>query len=386
MTQTEGSAAPFLGKPRCDLQTIFEGQRFPNVVVSMRGTVLATWGSQSYWVRRSLDGGATWEPAIEVARPGFHGGGTLVDERHDTILVFNEGEHPPKTPQKTMGRLEVYRSRDDGRRWERIEVTIQPDPNGYIPARHMCEHGITLRHSLHSGRLLRPARVYDKLGDKPRGYSCAIYSDDGGRNWKSSRPFPESGTGESGVVELANGDIYHNSRKHYFDAAASDFHSRRHATWSYNGGESWQDVVTVNELPDGPRYRGEERRGSNYNGHFGMLAGLVRLPVEGRDILLYSNADTPCHNRIRGTVWISFDGGKSWPMKRLVYEGPFAYSSLTAGWPGTPSEGWIYLQFEGGVENCYDGGWIARFNLNWLLGGQATGDGEVPVWITAEEL
>ena len=32
-----------------------------------------------------------------------------------------------------------------------------------------------------------------------------------------------------------------------------------------------------------------------------------------------------------------------------VYEeGPFAYSSLSAGRPGTPSQGWIYLLFEGG--------------------------------------
>lgn len=378
--QTEGSAAPFLGKPRCDLHTIFEGQRFPNVVVSMRGTVLATWGSQSYWVRRSVDGGATWEPAIEVTTPGFHGGGTIVDERRDTILVFNDGQHPPKAPQKTMGRLEVYRSRDDGRRWERIEVTMQPDPNGYIPARHMCEHGMTLRHGRTAGRLLRPARVYNKTGPIPRCYTSALFSDDGGLTWHSSQPFPESGTGESAVVELSDGRILHNSRKHFFNLPHENFRSDRLVAWSHDGGQRWQDLERVPGLPDGPRYRGETKRGSNYNGHFGMLAGLTRLPVKHHDILLYSNADNAGHERVDGTVWASFDGGASWPVKRRVHEGPFAYSSLDAGRPGTPSEGWIYLQYEGGRETCYEGGWMARFNLAWLLEGEATGDGTVPVF------
>ncbi|MCZ7639814.1 MAG: glycoside hydrolase [Verrucomicrobia bacterium] len=68
----------------------------------------------------------------------------------------------------------------------------------------------------------------------------------------------------------------------------------------------------------------------------------------------------------------SGDGGRTWPVKRLVYDGPFAYSSLEAGRPGTPSEGWIYLLFEGGPRG---GGTIARFNLSWVLEGQQT-DGE----------
>jgi sialidase-1 len=101
------------------------------------------------------------------------------------------------------------------------------------------------------------------------------------------------------------------------------------------------------------------------------MGGLVRLPVAGRDILLFSNPESP-KGRHHGTVWASFDGGKTWPVKRLVTEGAFAYSSLAAGRPGTPGEGWVYLMFEGG------GAQVARFNLSWVLGGEATGDGEVP--------
>ncbi|MCP4513089.1 MAG: exo-alpha-sialidase, partial [Fuerstiella sp.] len=92
-------------------------------------------------------------------------------------------------------------------------------------------------------------------------------------------------------------------------------------------------------------------------------------------VLIFSNIDTPNAKRERGTVWVSMDGGMTWPVKRLVYEGASAYSSLTAGRPGTPSEGWIYLHFEGGPEG---GSQVARFNLSWLIAGEPTGDGTIP--------
>ena len=49
------------------------------------------------------------------------------------------------------------------------------------------------------------------------------------------------------------------------------------------------------------------------------------------------------------TVWASFDGGKSWPVKPLVNEGMSAYSSLAAGKDGT-----IYLLVDRGEKKLYD--------------------------------
>jgi sialidase-1 len=46
-------------------------------------------------------------------------------------------------------------------------------------------------------------------------------------------------------------------------------------------------------------------------------------------------------NRELGTAWASFDGGKTWPIQRLVDKRAFGYSSVDAGRPGTKSEGWI---------------------------------------------
>jgi len=62
----EGRLEAFLGEPRFDTRKIFAAERFPNVVVTTDGTVLATWGSKTYRVRRSEDGGETWGAEIVV--------------------------------------------------------------------------------------------------------------------------------------------------------------------------------------------------------------------------------------------------------------------------------------------------------------------------------
>ena len=81
-------------------------------------------------------------------------------------------------------------------------------------------------------------------------------------------------------------------------------------------------------------------------------------------------------------MWASFDGGKSWPIKRLVFKGAFGYSAMTSGRPGTKTEGLVFLHFEGGPKG---GSALARFNLSWILGGEATGDGTVPDWAKVKE-
>ena len=353
----EGSLQPFLGKPQMSMQQLFRNERFPNIVVTLEGTVLATWGNNSIRARRSEDGGKTWGDEIVIARPGFQGGGTTVDETTGDVLVFVEDKHPPAP-------LTVYRSKDDGRTWTPEKVTIDPDLHGNLPSMHMNEHGITLRHGKHKGRLVRPSRYYGKKNDRsewPNHYTNAIFSDDGGRTWQTSAPFPENGTGEATVAELSDGRLYYNSRVHWQERPKN---TRRRSAISDDGGQTWKDWKIVDVLPDGHQHRS-----------YGCMGGLVRLPVAGRDILAFSNIDTPNAKRERGTVWASFDGGRTWPVKRLVYEGASAYSSLNAGRPGTPSEGWIYLHFEGGPKG---GSQVSRFNLSWLLKGDLTGDGTLP--------
>ena len=105
------------------------------------------------------------------------------------------------------------------------------------------------------------------------------------------------------------------------------------------------------------------------------MAGLTRIPSKKRDILIFSNLDTQASHRERITVWASLDGGKTWPVKRLVDGERSGYSSLASGLSGTPSAGWIYLLYE---HDPFKGAHMSRFNLSWILEGQLTGNGTLP--------
>ena len=373
----EGELEPFLGAPRFDIQEVFGTPRFPNVVASAAGTVLATWGRYDFVVRRSEDGGRTWGPEIVVHEHGRHGGGATVDERSGKTFVFVPGAERERRQDPF-----VYRSADDGKTWEQVDVVFHRDENGNLPIFHMNERGLTLRHGAHPGRLIFP--VTSSPGKGGYRYTKAMYSDDGGETWHSSAPFPAEGTLEGSLAELSDGRIYYSSRRNRGpkpgeegvlvrpeEISEEDIgpeHIMRHTAWSYDAGETWNDLSTSDLLYDG---------GGMRVGH-GIMAGLVRLPVKNRDILLFSQPGTEGVGRHSMTVWASFDGGRTWPVKRLVYGGPSAYSSLAAGRPGTPSEGWVFLLFEGGENHRYEGGLMARFNLSWLLEGEPTGDGEIP--------
>ena len=353
--------APFLSAPVFETQRLFEDQRYPNVVVTIQGTVLAVWGNDGVVVRRSEDGGKTWGSAISVSKKGYHGGGTTVDTTSGDILVFIEDRQPPAP-------LKIYRSQDDGMSWQIQKTTIEKDQNGNTPSMHMNEHGITLRHGRYRGRLIRPSRYYGPKGGEaewPLQYTNAVYSDDGGRSWKTSKPFPENGTGEAALIELSDGRIYYNSRVHWSKRPRN---KRRREAWSDDGGVTWEKWKIIDALPDGDQGR-----------TYGCMGGLTRLPAKDRDTLIFSNLDTDAQHRERVTVWASFDGGKTWPIKRLIDAGRSGYSSLTVGRPNTPSAGLIYLHYE---HDPIKGAYISRFNLAWILGGQKTGDGTVPRTLT----
>jgi len=330
-----------------DVQRIYDDERFPNVVVAKNGTVVTTWGRENYRVRRSEDGGKAWGSEITIANPGFQGGGTIVDENSGELLVFVEEGHP-------VAPVTMYRSKDNGKTWKPEEISIRPNSNGHVPSMHMNEHGTTLTKGKYAGRLIRPTRYYSEGNNRKywdEHYTNAMFSDDGGKTWQASEPFPANGTGEATLVELSDGTIYYNSRRHKSTDGLNP--RRRYAATSNDGGKTWENMWVVEELPDGDQNR-----------DYGLMAGLVRLPIENMDILLFSNIESE-EGRKNGTVWASFDGGKTWPVKRLVDKGNFAYSSMAVGREGTASEAMIYLLYES------DGGAnIARFNLSWVLNGR----------------
>ena len=352
----------FLGEPLfVPMQELWEKRGgWGGVLTAKDGTVVAFQSPGGGNCRRSLDGGKTWGVDILIA-PDANNGRGLVDETTGDVLYVNPG----------AGWL--FRSRDHGASWTRESVQARPDGFGNIPDPGIgvlaMQCGITLAFGERKGRLLIPARVAgpkhsNAVQWRPYHYSTALYSDDGGAVWQTSKPFPVLGTGEAALAELSDGSILYNSREHMT-------RGNRFLAHSDDGGDLWIGAYRSPDLPDGAR-------GTSY----GLMGGMIRLPVPGHDILLYSNVDTDAGampkqvgasivtGREKATVWASFDGGRTWPVKRLVYEGPSAYSSLGLGRNGTPSQGKIYLLFEGGPKGPHEAVQVVAFNLSWLLNGR----------------
>jgi sialidase-1 len=353
----------FLGEPHfTPMQALWQGRGgWGGVVAVPDGTVVVFQSPGGGACRRSRDGGRTWDPEIVIA-PDAKGGNALVDENRGDLLYVNPG----------AGWL--FRSRDSGATWARETCEARPDGFGLIPQREgvsAMQAGITLAFGTHKGRLLTPARIMgpqnsNDVAWRPYHYSTALYSDDGGKVWQTSKPFPVMGTGEATLAELSDGRILYNSREHMSPG-------NRFFAWSEDG-DLWINASRNADLPDGVR-------GSSY----GCMGGMLRLPVGGRDILLFSNLDTDAgempkqvgastsKGREKVTVWASFDAGRTWPVKRLVYDGPSAYSNLGVGRSGTPSQGRIFLMFEGGPGGFYEAVQVVSFNLSWLLDGRDIG-------------
>ena len=330
------------GKEFCEFQTIEGPKRWElSIMVAPNGNVIAGGAVLSE------DGGDTWQP---INGPeGLAGtGGFYIDDNTGDILRLNSNDNP---------QLWLYRSKDNGKTWAKETIVRHVDKNGWLTTNMCCTPGITLKYGEHKGRLLGASRTFinNKHPKFPQQehfdcYSSSLYSDDGGKTWFSGDPFPFPGTGEAGLVELADGTIYYNSRTHVL------FGNRLIAR-SYDGGQSWKEGQMDPYLPDGPP------------DFYGCKGGLTRLPSDNYDILLFSQnndpgGDTATHStRGRGNlkVWVSFDGGKTWPVSRFLHE-TGGYTELAAGRMGTPSEGKIYML-------CHSGH-FARFNLAWITEGK----------------
>ena len=311
------------------------------------------------FVKRSEDGGETWSDhqligkridldwkALGIGPYDGSGWGkdkhhahatlgtSIIDESTGEIMLFITALYPAPY---------MYKSRDHGKTWKLEKIKFGKDVNGFMPIPNAaCDSGINLKHGPNKGRLLVPSRVmpnYNKH-EESKGYTNAVYSDDHGKTWIPSEPFPLDGTGESGLVELNDGTIYINSRTHTRKG-------NRWVAYSDDSGETWRDLRQDDELFDGPP------------DVYGCKAGLIRLSRDDGDILLFSSPTPDVGGRQNIRVWVSFDGGKSWPHNRLIKKGPGNYTWMTEGRKGTPSEGYIYLL--SGKD------WMARFNMAWLL-------------------
>jgi sialidase-1 len=346
----------FLGSPLFISQEMWSGETGGrSIITALNGDVLLIKGGDSSEYKRSTNGGQTWTTGTASGAARFSN--ALINESTGRIYVFNGSSNVRS------------HSNNNGNTWTSTVSHLPTlDSLGRRPTTYSSmQAGITLRFGPKAGRLLSPARVQINSDNsntvRAYAYSSAIYSDDGGATWKTSQPFPVFGTGEAALVELKDGRILYNSREHMSIG-------NRFIATSFDGGETWVSPYRDPTLPDGPR-------GTSY----GCMGGLIRLPVDEYDILLYSNLDTDrgelpreiggtrTQERENITVWASFDGGLTWPIQRLVFGGPSAYSNLGVGRAGTASQGRIFLAYDGGPDGRNTAAQMVVFNLGWLLQG-----------------
>ena len=343
----------------------YHAYRIPSLLVTNKGTLLAFCegrkggrgdsGNIDLLVRRSEDGGKTWSRQQVVWDDGANTCGNpcpVVDERTGTIwltMTWNHGQDTEHQIMQAAGkdtrRVFVTHSDDDGRTWAEprqiTENTKRPEWRWFATGPGV---GIQLKHGRWQGRLLIPCDHSVVTPEDPTGYnSHVIFSDDRGKTWHLGGAIRPA-VNECQVVELTDGTLLMNMRN--YDRRAT---TRAVAT-SRDGGMTWSQVRHDPALVEPI-----------------CQASLVRYDSSsagGQDWLLFSN---PAHGRtgVRRdmTVRLSRDGGKTWPIERLLWPGPSAYSCLAV-----LPDGEIACLLEGGPDNPYERIVFAHFGLPWLMG------------------
>ena len=116
---------------------------------------------------------------------------------------------------------------------------------------------------------------------------------------------------------------------------------------SKDGGMTWAEAHDEPQLPEP-----------------GCQASILRFTdpfKDDRNRILFSNPNMTTSERVRMTVRLSYDDGKTWPVSKLLHPGPSAYSNLAIARDGT-----ILCFYEGGQKHRREWIRLERFNLEWL--------------------
>ena len=332
--------------------------RIPSVMATVKGTLLAfaegrrtsagDSGDVDLVVKRSRDGNETWSSLQVVGDNGPNTFGNpcpVLDRRTGTIWLLttqNLGSDHEKdivAGTSQAGRtVWVMKSDDDGVTWSSpTDITGSVKQAGWTWYATGPGAGVQTR----DNRLVIPANHAEAGSGISRSH--IIFSDDSGRTWKVGAS-ADPGTNESQVVELADGRLMLNMRNH--PPKPENF---RMVATSDDRGRSWSTASPDRTLIEPP-----------------AQASLLRLTTarpQDRNRLLFANPASA--RRERMTVRLSYDEGNSWPVSRIIHDGPAAYSSLVV----LPDRS-IGLLFERGDRSPYERITFARFTLEWLTEGK----------------
>ncbi len=364
------AAEPFLEKV-----DVFQGgqgaslYRIPGIVVTAKGTVLAycearlndskDWGEIEVHLRRSLDGGKTWESPRHIAHHGPRAegnprkkeGGQSEQTVNNPVAIVDQKGTLHFLYCLNYARCFYMSSTDDGLTFTAPrEITAAFE--GFKPR---CPwnvlatgpgHGVQMK----SGRLIVPVWLAygPKPGDHAPSMAGTIYSDDHGQTWKAGDiAVPNEGDfanpNETTLALLSDGRVMLNTR-------SVSQASRRLITTSADGATGWTS----------PRFDAALWEPI-------CMGSLTALPQKP-GTLLFANPHTlkldPTGQAVPGgrgprenlSIKLSRDDGQTWPLNKTLESGKSAYSDLT-----TLPDGTLLCLYERDTRLT-----LARFNEAWI--------------------
>ncbi|MFE4306302.1 exo-alpha-sialidase [Streptomyces sp. NPDC056517] len=319
--------------------------RIPALVTTTKGVLLAfaegrtrltttgchDVGDNDIVLKRSLDGGATWQTLQVVVGAGdelAHGNpAPVVDAVTGRITVlysssdWNRDQTNPKRDAFPRT-VHAVHSMDGGATWSQSVPQPQLKAAGWGWVSTGPGHGIQLGRGPHHGRLIVPGD-HTAGGDTTAGGQLYL-SDDGGLTWRLGATSESSKSGaypaELTVAQTTDGGVYVNARNSEPTRCLTNEH--RLESVSADGGGSFAAPFTpVANLDTSP-----------------VFGSLLRLHAEDQDAkpdrLLYSGGSrlgpSPLEDRRELAVRSSYDEGKTWQtVGTLISPTRTGYSDLT---------------------------------------------------------
>ncbi|MBB4895370.1 sialidase-1 [Streptomyces olivoverticillatus] len=342
--------------------------RIPAVVTTNRGTLLAFAEGRKrncgdatdidVVVKRSTDGGRTWEPprVVNTGRGDTHGNpAPVVDRRTGRIVLattYNKGRADAGNCDVPCNRTpHLQYSDDDGVSWSRpreLTASIRPASwNSWYATG--SGHGIQLAHGRHRGRLVIGVNAESHNGTRTSANHAALaLSDDGGAHWR---------LGATDTFRVAADSTYRQKPSELTLAERDD------GTVYVNGREQGgTDLGNRDEAVSG-------NGGAGFTAPFRSLPGLYSPMVQGAVLPLRSgrwlfSAPADPDRRRTMTIRSSYDEGRTW-------EGAERGRQVTADWSGYSDmtlvgTGTVGLLYEAGKADARQEIRFARFTEEWL--------------------
>lgn len=368
--------------------------RIASLVATPKGTLLAfcsarkgrggDWEPIDIVMRRSVDGGITWE----LQKLLVHNDGLLSDNATPIIDYLTGEVH--LLYQADYARCYYIKSPDEGITWsDPVDITRTIDAfkevYPWVVQAPGPGHGIQLM----NGRLVVPFWLSDG-GEKYKvskyrahrpSIVVSVYSDDHGLTWKAGGvAVPDNEVtvipNETSCIQLADGRVLFNSRN-------ESMNYRRLFTHSENGATDWSTPVFADAFFE-PIC-------------FGSMCRYSLQPFQSENRILFCNPDsrhdpwvankpsTPrsakSRHRTNLTIRMSNDEGLTWPVSKVIDPDIAGYSDIAV----TP-DGNIHVFYEGGsiegtqsqYKNTHMS--VVTFDLEWLTDGkQKFAEGDKPL-------